>query len=271
MRARHEPSLLVALLASCWLFAPLAQAADEEPSWRLGIAAGYGERSNPLIQSRDIPVAIDLDIAWFGRRFFFDNGDVGYTLADGRAGTTSMVVRANSDRVFFGKTNSRLVTVSATGAALAAPTLLTPPKRRYAVEAGIEYLIDGRLGRMALAGFGDVSGVHAGFALDAEYGLPIYGRRWTLEPVVMVRYKSRALNDYYWGVRADEANAALPAYSARDGINLQASLRGSYFLTRKMRLVGAYTIERLNGAAARSPLVVDSAVRGWFGGVAYNF
>ncbi len=65
--------------------APVApfQPAPPERHWRLGAAVGYGERSNPLIQSEDIPVLIDLDIAWFGKRWFFDNGDVGVTLFDG--------------------------------------------------------------------------------------------------------------------------------------------------------------------------------------------
>jgi outer membrane protein len=273
MGVRHGLARFFTLLACAWFAAsgPDALAASQEPAWRLGIAAGYGERSNPLIQSQDIPVAIDVDIAWFGRRFFFDNGDVGYTFADEAAGTASLVARLNSDRVFFSKTNTRLVTISATGAVLAAPVQLTPPDRSFAVEAGIEYLIDGRLGRLGLSGFRDVSATHDGFAIEVDYGYAIHGRRWTLEPGLMLRYKSRALNDYYWGVREDEASAALPAYRAGDGINLQASLRGSYYLTGKTRLVGAFTVERLNDSAARSPLVVDHAVLGWFGGIAYRF
>src|SRR3954470_11663654 len=57
-----------------------AQLPPRERSWRLGAAFGYGERTNPLIQSDDIPVIVDVDIAWFGKRWFFDNGDLGYTL-----------------------------------------------------------------------------------------------------------------------------------------------------------------------------------------------
>lgn len=282
MRARHRTALSYSLLAMLWLAVPWNEATAQERAWRLGIAAGYGERSNPLIQSQDIPVVIDLDIAWFGRRFFFDNGDVGYTFADGAGGTASMVARLNSDRVFFGKTNTRVVNVvmvgpsgepvlGTDGSPIISPVPLDPPERKYAAEAGIEYLIDGRAGRMALSLFRDVSSVHRGFAIDLEYGYPLYGRRWTLEPAVMARYKSRALNDYYWGVRASEASAALPAYRAGDGVNLQASLRGSYFLTRNTRLVGSVTVERLNSAMARSPVVTEHTVRGWFGGVAYQF
>src|SRR5690349_15759272 len=49
---------------------------EDERRWRLGAALGYGKRTNPLIQSEDIPVVVDLDIAYFGDRWFFDNGDL---------------------------------------------------------------------------------------------------------------------------------------------------------------------------------------------------
>src|SRR4051794_40877416 len=55
----------------------------KEKNWRFGVALGYGERTNPLIQSEDIPVVVDLDIAWFGERWFFDNFDLGFELFDG--------------------------------------------------------------------------------------------------------------------------------------------------------------------------------------------
>ena len=63
-------------LIPCLLLLLPALAAAESP-WRLGVAMGYGERSNPLINSDDLPIILDLDIAYFGKYFFFDNGDLG--------------------------------------------------------------------------------------------------------------------------------------------------------------------------------------------------
>jgi hypothetical protein len=93
-------------------------------SWRLGLALGYGKRTNPLIQSDDIPVILDVDVAWFGKRWFFDNGDLGFALLDEPAFTTSLVARVNSDRVFFGKTNARFVNFSYQGANFASTPLV---------------------------------------------------------------------------------------------------------------------------------------------------
>ena len=259
---------------AAWLYpasAPAQSPDSAESPWRIGIALGYGQRSNPLIQSSDVPIVVDLDIAWFGKRFFFDNGDVGYTLLDRPVGTLSAMVRVNSDRVFFGKTNTKFVSFSAAGQPLAVPAPLKPPDRSFAVEAGLEYLADGNWGRLSVAAFRDVSAVHEGHAVDAEYAYPFHGKRWTLEPAVTLRYKSRSLNDYYWGVRRSEASLALPEYQADDGMNWQLGLRGSYYLTRHLRLTGSFNHERLNGSAARSPLVAERDVIGYFGGIAYRF
>jgi hypothetical protein len=59
-------------LIPCLLLLLPAIAAAESP-WRLGVAMGYGERSNPLLNSDDLPIILDLDIAYFGEHFFFDN------------------------------------------------------------------------------------------------------------------------------------------------------------------------------------------------------
>src|SRR5688572_30421739 len=67
-----------------------------ERSWRFGLGLGYGTRTNPLVLSEDIPVIADIDIAWFGKRWFFDNFDLGFELADTRWFTANAVARVNS-------------------------------------------------------------------------------------------------------------------------------------------------------------------------------
>jgi outer membrane protein len=252
-----------------------------ESHWRLGAAFGYGVRTNPLIQSEDIPVIVDLDVAWFGKRWFFDNGDVGYTLFDRPASTTSLVARVNSDRVFFGKTNTRYVNFAYAGSGATAP--LPPdaqmnqpvevkvPDRDYAVELGVESLIDGDWGAATLRAFQDVSGTHGGYELSAYVS-----RRWTagrlsIAPTVGVSYKSASLNDYYWGVDPDEANEALPEYQAGGGFGFEGGLQANYYLRRNLRLAVSLNYERLVDEVAASPLAEDDYVFGWYSGLAWTF
>jgi outer membrane protein len=267
------------LLSCCWALcagaAGAGQTADagEEPSpqWRLGLALGYGAKTNPLIQSHRVSVPFNVDIAWFGKHWFFDNGDLGLTLFDGKAATVSLVGRVNSERVFFGRTESQLSRISAVGQPLDVAQEVKPPERHYAVEAGIEIMKDGRWGQLNISAYRDASGTHEGFDAGAEYSYRWHGARWVIQPHVSARFKSAALNDYYWGVKDDEANPALPAYHAGSGVTLGAGARTSYHLTPHVRLAASVSWERLPSAITHSPIVKESHVLGWFAGLAYRF
>lgn len=258
-----------------------------ERSWRLGVGLGYGVRSNPLIQSDDIPVIVDLDFAWFGKRWFIDNGDLGFTLFDNARTTTSIVARLNSDRVFFGKTNTRYVNFtyagrgetvaivqsdpSTPGAIEVQPIEVKPPDRDYAVEIGVETMIDGEWGTATFRAFHDVSGTHEGYELSADLAKRWTSGRYSFAPLLGVTYKSARLNDYYWGVKPGESNIALPQYRAGAGFAVQAGLLANYYITRNLRLAVSLNYERLPDEVAESPLAEDDYVLGYFSGLAWTF
>lgn len=263
---------------------PPSQPPPPERSWRIGAAFGYGQRTNPLIQSEDIPVIVDLDIAWFGKRWFFDNGDAGFTLFDRPQSTTSLVARVNDDRVFFGKTNTRYVNFAyagngatlpifdpQSGAQVDTPVEVVVPDRDYAIELGVESLIDGRWGGITLSAFHDVSDTHGGYELSAHYSWRWIAGRFSLSPTVGVSYKSEKLNDYYWGVQEDEANVALPEYHPRDGMGYEGGLVASYHFTRNLRFAVSFNYERLAEENAASPLAEEDHVTAWFSGLAWTF
>ncbi|HEX6636363.1 MAG TPA: MipA/OmpV family protein [Steroidobacteraceae bacterium] len=266
--------------------AATAPSPPEERRWRLGAAVGYGKRTNPLIQSEDIPVLVDLDVAWFGNRWFFDNGDLGLELIDNRVMTTNLVARVNSDRAFFSKTNTRYVTYSlmAGGVTTAISNPLTgeplspvealplkPPKRSYAVELGFEALLDGEWGQASLHAFHDVSGTHDGFEISGDYSYRITRGRLSLSPGVGLTWKSAALSDYYWGVHKGEESTTLAAYEARGGLGWEAGLRANYYLTKSLRLAVSANYERLQHSVAMSPLVRQDHVFGYFAGLGWQF
>ncbi|MDH3336669.1 MAG: MipA/OmpV family protein [Gammaproteobacteria bacterium] len=260
--------LLVAAQASA---AVEAEDNANESRWRLGAALGYGLRTNPLVQSDDIPIVVDLDIAWFGDHLFFDNGDLGLTFADNDVVTASFVGRFNSDRVFFGKTNTRFITVDLAGAPLVDAVEFTVPDRDYAVELGIELLTDGAWGKLQLGAFHDVSSTHDGYEVFLDYGYGWRNQRWYVEPSIGASFKSAALNNYYWGVQEDEVSVALPPYQAGSGINTHARLLLSYQLSRHWTFSLVTEYERLNDDAADSPLVTENGVFGYFAGFGFRF
>lgn len=256
----------------------------EERRWRLGAALGYGQRTNPLVQSEDIPVVIDLDVAYFGDHWFFDNGDLGVQLVDNAVFTTNLVARLNSDRAFFGKTNKRYVNYSLmaggavgalnnpqTGELISEPQLLEPPDRSYAIELGVESLFGGEWGQATLHAFHDVSGAHEGYEISADYSYRVTRGRFSFSPMVGVSWKSAALSNYYWGVHKDEVSATLAAYEARGGIGWEAGLRANYYLSKSLRLAVSANYERLQHSVAQSPLVKQDHVLGYFAGLGWQF
>ena len=245
---------------------------EAESPWEIGIAMGYGKRSNLLIQSDDIDVLVDIDIAWYGERWFFDNGDVGFTVRDGRRTTLNLIGRVNSDRVFFSKTDTEYVSLFGFGAErVESVERVVIPDRDYAFELGVELLCDGDWGHLQVAAHHDVSGRHEGYEIFAAYGRPSRQGRWVFEPSFGFAWKSRELNDYYWGVRPHESSTLLPEYEAGSGFNAHARFVASYQLDRHWAFVIATEHERLSGEAARSPLVADRSVRSGFLGFRYTF
>jgi len=247
------------------------QAARAESPWQFGVALGYGLRTNPLVQSDDIPIIVDIDIAWFGDHFFFDNGDLGLTFVDNEYVTTSLVGRVNSDRVFFGRTNTKFVTVDLAGQPLSSAVQLSIPDRDYAGELGIELLADGRWGELQLTAYHDVSGTHEGFELEFDYGYGWRNQRFYVEPSFGLSFKSEELNNYYWGVRAAETSGALPEYTAGSGVNSFARLQFSYQISRNWMFSFVGEVERLNDEAKGSPIVEEQYVFGYFAGFGYRF
>ncbi|HEY8519687.1 MAG TPA: MipA/OmpV family protein [Gammaproteobacteria bacterium] len=254
-----------------------AEETTESP-WRIGIAFGYGQRTNPLIQSDDITVLVDIDIAWFGERWFFDNGDVGRTLHDGERFTLNVIGRFNSDRIFFSKTDTEYVSlfssagfVSTDEALLSAPQPIEVPDRDYAFEVGLELLSDGDWGFLQAAVHHDASDKHGGSELYVNYGRSFRRQRWFVEPSVGVSWKSADLNDYYWGVRPHEASIWLPEYRAGAGANVEARIAASYQIDRHWAFHAAAQYERLSSEAAASPLVEERSVKSGFAGFSFRF
>ena len=249
----------------------IAQPEARESNWRLGAALGYGLRSNPLVQSDDIPIIVDLDIAWFGDRFFFDNGDIGLTFVSNDYVTASLVGRFNSDRVFFGKTETRFVNIDLAGAPLSENAEFKVPDRDYAIELGVELLSDGDWGHLQMSAFSDVSDTHNGYEIYINYGYGWRDQRWYIEPSFGLSYKSADLNNYYWGVRDAEAGLVSPSYTAEDGINSHARLMFSYQINKNWNLSLVAEFEHLNDEAAASPLVEDENLLGFFAGFGFRF
>jgi MipA family protein len=171
----------------------------------------------------------------------------------------------------YGPNGSTPPAMTPSGQLVVDPVPVVVPERSYAIEAGLEFLFGGDWGQGSFTAFQDVSKAHEGYELAAEYSYRWVRGRFSLSPSVGLRYKSDKRNDYYWGVHADETSPVLLGYQAEAGVNYQAGLRASAYLTRHLRLALSANYERLDSSIADSPLVARPYVFGYFAGLAFQF
>lgn len=273
------------------------QQQPQEKSWSAGISLGGGQRSNPLIGGEAIDLWWSVDLAWYGKRWFFDNGDLGFMLRDTANYTINWVARVNTERAFFAELNEGLfsnrIPFSAADPGISDPepagsptggdelpaqpeverdsTSTQIPDRDYAVESGIELLRDDSFGSFHGQIMADVSGVHNGYEIWLNYSTDLVLQRWHFIPSVSLNWKSSQLNDYYYGVRPNEAVAELIEYKAGSGLNASLKLSARYYFSERWTLSLVADYERLNNSASDSPLLKDDHITSYFAGIHYAF
>ncbi len=288
--SKHPRNVLMFFAAVLTVLAQPVLADESKPAkavanknWSVGLALGAGQRSNPLITGDDIDLWWTLDFAWFGERWFFDNGDLGYLLKDHSAFTVNWVARVNTERAFFSGISEGLFRTTEFGAG--SPTVeqgqdsqspeidttIRIPDRDYALETGFEFLTNGLWGNVQGQFLADVSGVHNGYEAWLSYSTDWIHGRLHISPAVSVHWKSQKQNDYYYGVRASEAQNGLSRYQAGSGVNTSAKLSAVYYMTERWRFFATASSENINDAAADSPLLKDDQIVSYFAGIHYAF
>ncbi len=96
-----RPGIRATMLCAGLCCAGAASAQEDERSWNLAFALGYGERSNPLVSGESIDINTVVDFSWYGERFFFDNGDLGFMLLEHRNYSFNVVATVNNERNFY--------------------------------------------------------------------------------------------------------------------------------------------------------------------------
>ena len=123
---RLNPIALIALLMPSVL---LAQSPCSAPSpdcvvvgeWDFSVSLGIGERSNPIATGSDIPLVVIPQLSYYGKRFFIESLELGFTLYEGDAHTLNMIATPGYDRVFFVRDDLQNFFVSGVGGAVRCP------------------------------------------------------------------------------------------------------------------------------------------------------
>jgi len=95
--------------------------------------------------------------------------------------------------------------------------------------------------------------------------------RLQLRPHAVLAWRDSKLNDYYYGVRAAEADSLRPAYSAGAGSDAELALYATYRMFGNWHLFGSVGATRRSAAVAGSPLVENRTSTTAMLGVMYDF
>jgi len=143
-------------------------------------------------------------------------------------------------------------------------------KRELGVDAGASVEVSGDWGIGFAEYLQDASGTSHGRELRLGYKYPIHRGAWWLRPYVTLGWRNGALNDYYYGVRPEEATADRPAYSAGAGVAPEIGVYAAYRLSQRWSVVGGYSLKRWPASVGGSPIVENRLQWQTLLGVAYD-
>jgi outer membrane protein len=240
--------------------------------WNFSVALGAGVRTNPLANGNDIPLVVIPQLSYYGKRFFLDNLDVGFTLAESAANTLNLIATPGYDRVYFYRTDLQNFFVgfpNAAANAVAEPagtpgaTKVSPPARRITYLAGPEWTfkygpVSGQLDLLR-----DATGRNSGDEIRGAVGLPLLKSKGTVSANIGFTWKSAATVNYYYRVPLLYSGSAAFDPFIRLGYKLP--------LSGKWQFNAFAEYERLGKGIADSPIVAEHSVATVFVGAIYTF
>jgi MipA family protein len=277
MQSLLRSAVPLLLAAALW---PRIAAAQEcsEPSpecavvgqWELSASIGVGERSNPISGRSDLPLVVVPRISYYGKRFFLENLELGFTLYEGPSSTLNLVAAPGYDRAFFVRSDLQNVFIPF-GASIAIPTNAPLAQeganfpvgpRHTTVLLGPEWsfqygLISGQVNALR-----EVTGEHEGYEVRAAVAVPVLRSKSSLVASAGLTFKSEELVRYYYGIeRLYEPDSALSPF-----IKLQYSRP----LSDRWRVSAFAHYEHLADDIADSPVVSENHVTTFFAGLSFR-
>jgi MipA family protein len=278
----HHTLLTAAFLCLLAAFVPRVSAAEDScnsPSpecavvgrFEVSVSLGAGQRSNPVEGRSDIPLVVIPHISWYGKRFFLENLELGFTAFENEQNTLNLIVAPGYDRVFFYRNDLQNIfiaggtLVSTTNGAVAIPPTGQEFKvrdRHTTVLAGPEWTFD--YGRITgqLNALREVTSEHEGYEVRAALAAPLIQSKGSLVASAGLTWKSEEIVRYYYGVDG--------LYEPGSAFNPFVKLRYSHPLSERWTLNAFAHYEQLANSIADSPIITEDHVTTVFAGVVFK-
>ncbi|HEU4375610.1 MAG TPA: MipA/OmpV family protein [Telluria sp.] len=144
-------------------------------------------------------------------------------------------------------------------------------RRSSGIDVGIAYRKRKPWGNLDAEILHDANSLSGGTEMRLGYSVDLQSGRWHFRPSAAVARRNATLNNYYYGVRADEARPDRPAYLPGGGYDWTLSLFGYYEITERWRLLGGVGATLLDSGVRHSPIVDNKVQPNAMFGAAYDF
>ncbi|KPZ62530.1 MipA/OmpV family protein [Pseudoalteromonas sp. P1-7a] len=224
---RLKPLVYILYFVVCFVCLPsqASQANSEQKyaqqhitvkQWHVNLSAGVGVITNPLHGGKNVPLPLIPRIAFYGERWFFDNGRLGYTLKENQQHHFNIVSELNAESRFFidWHPNNLFVLPATAGVSSFAQNNAQPKKvnidnidkRHLALDAGASYHYVQQSHVLSIQLLHDVSNVYNGIRGAVQWQYHSRIGRLKLKPTLGVNYKSAELNSHFYGLKAHETS-----------------------------------------------------------------
>jgi outer membrane protein len=150
-------------------------------------------------------------------------------------------------------------------------TLRGMADRSTSWEGGLAFGVENRTGFIEMLALHDLLDHSNGTLLRAEIGTEYTWGDWYFLPSALLIWFSDPFNDYYYGVRADEATASRPAYHATAGLNAAVQAYLSYSISEHWHVLGNLRTDYLNPTIRNSPITDDDFMVSGMVSLLYSF
>lgn len=253
-----------------------AQPCTEQNQWSVGIAMGLGAITNPLVDADTIPQLILLDVAWYGERAYFDNGELGIRWIDSKYIGLETYLTFDKERAFFNfwqPSNVFVISSNIPDGALvsSAVSINGISSRRWAALLGnrVHYYSGNNSFTFALET--DISSVHNGQRLELAYRKIWSGDKWQFQISPNIVYKSDSLTDYYYGLDAQDKLSEDLFYVGKGGVQAGLSLQYRYSLSERWQFLVNTGYSHFHKGMTNSPLLEKNYSLSLFMGAGYRF
>lgn len=255
------------------------------------VAMGYGERSSIIRGTDPLSFYVLPDVSYYGEKFFFDNGMLGYSIKQSRRHEVSIFTKLNTEFSYFTDSITGYWFGDAYSGGLSStsmqpsggwgdftddeeilPNVDNVAKRAWAIDAGVrvDYYPADRT-HVGLAVQQDIRNKHNGYsaALMVSQGVPTGLGNFQVKGELT--YKSDKLVDYYYGISSRDNVAPIYHYRGKAVLQPAVSLHWQYPLREHLSLVSSARVMWLGDGVADSPLVTKDTTTTFFLGVSYAF